>query len=82
MFIADLTGTPQIISSEARSFTATHVVTLTGSRLKRITKGRIYAETSDDAKRHLADFYAQQVRVTQARLKVLEERLAEIRSWA
>jgi hypothetical protein len=81
MFIADLTGEPNIKEVEVRSFTATHVISLTGTRLRRIIKGRIYAETRPDAIRHMNDFYTQQVRVVRDRLKVLEDRLAIVRGW-
>lgn len=81
MFIADLTGTPQIIELEVQDFTATHVKLFNGGRAKRITKGRIYCESKADAVRHLADYYAQQVRIVRDRLKVLEDRLALVRSW-
>lgn len=81
MYIADLTGHPEINEVEVLDFTQTMVTLATGNRVRRVSKQRIYAETQEDAKKHLNHHYTQQVRVVRDRLAELEERLAIVRSW-
>ncbi len=81
MFVADLTGTPEIKETEVRKYTSVHVTLTNNRRAMRITKTRIYCETHEDAARQLADYYANQVRVVRDRLAEMERRLELIRSW-